>query len=100
MEQAYQSMIGAIRVEHIRYGVIGSEHKELRGIIRLEQSGVKASGEKMRRIKTEQEHHREREEPRQNRKENRSEKIRAESEKSSAEQSGARSVVHNDAEQG
>ena len=43
---------------------------------------------------------REREWPRQKRKEKRSENIRAESEKSSVEQSEARSVVYNDAEQG
>ena len=39
-------MRGAIRVEQIRDGASRSEHTELRGIIRLEQSGVKASGEK------------------------------------------------------
>ena len=44
------------------------------------------------------EHHGEREEPCQKGREKRSENIRAESEKSSAEQSGASSVVQNDAE--
>ena len=39
-------MSGAIRVEHIRDGKSRSEQTELMGIIRLEQSGVKASGEK------------------------------------------------------
>ena len=37
-EQAYQSTSGAIRVEHIRYGARRSDHIEMRGIIRLEQS--------------------------------------------------------------
>ena len=62
-DQAYQSMSRAIRVEHIRYGSIRSEKTDLRGMIRLEQSGVKASGEKTRQIGAEQEHHTEREEP-------------------------------------
>ena len=48
-------MSGAIRVEHIRDGSSRSEQTELRGVIRLEQSGVKASGEKMRKIGAEQE---------------------------------------------
>ena len=39
-------MSGEIRVEQIRYGEIRSEQTELRGMIRLEQNGVKASGEK------------------------------------------------------
>ena len=39
-------MSRAIIVEKIRYGEIRLEQTELRGIIRLEQSGVKASGEK------------------------------------------------------
>ena len=39
-----QSMRVAIIVEHIRYGSSISEQTELRGMIRLEQSGVKASG--------------------------------------------------------
>ena len=39
-------MSGAIRVEHIRDGTSRSEHTELRGMIRLDQSGVKESGEK------------------------------------------------------
>ena len=46
MEQANQSMSGAIRVEYIRGGTRRSEQTELMGIIRLEQSRVKASGEK------------------------------------------------------
>ena len=45
-EQADQSMSGAIRVEHIRDGASRSEKTELRGIIRLEQSGFKTSGPK------------------------------------------------------
>ena len=43
-------MSGSIRVEHIRDGYIRSEQTELRGMIRLEQSGVKASGEKRGRL--------------------------------------------------
>ena len=39
-------MIGSIRVEHIRDGESRSEQIDLRIMIRLEQSGVKASGEK------------------------------------------------------
>ena len=39
-------MIGSIIVEHIRYGTGRLDQTELRGIIRLEQSGVKESGEK------------------------------------------------------
>ena len=39
-------MSGSIRVEHIKYGAIISQQTELRGMIILEQSGVKASGEK------------------------------------------------------
>ena len=65
------------------------EQIELRVMIRLDQRGVKASGEKTRQIRAEQEHHREREETCKNRKEKRSGKIRAESEKISVEQSGA-----------
>ena len=45
-EQAYQSMSGAIRVEHIIDGEIRLQQIDLRGIIILEQIGVKASGEK------------------------------------------------------
>ena len=45
-QQVDKSMSGAIRVEHIRDGKSRSEQTELMGIIRLEQSGVKASGEK------------------------------------------------------
>ena len=69
-------------------------------MIRLEQSGVNASGEKTWQIRAEQKHHGEREEPFQNRKEKRSKKIRVESEKSSVDQSGSSSVVQNDADQG
>ena len=72
----------------------------MREMIRLEQNGVKASGEKTWQIGAEQEHHGEREEPCQNRKEKRSEKIRAESEKSIVEQIRESSVVQNDADQG
>ena len=39
-------MIGSIIVEHIRDGAIRPDQTYLRGMIRLEQSGVKASGEK------------------------------------------------------
>ena len=39
-------MSGAIRVEKIRYVEIRSEHTEMRGMIKLDQIGVKASGEK------------------------------------------------------
>ena len=87
-----------IIVEQIRDGASRSDQTDLRIMLRLEQSGVKASGEKTRQIGAEREHHGEREEPCQKRKEKRSEKIRAQSEKSSAEQSGASSVVHKDAE--
>ena len=69
-------------------------------MIRLEQSGVKASGEKMQQIGAEQENHGEREETCQNIKEKCSEKIRAESEKISLEQSGTSSVVHNNTDRG
>ena len=68
-------MIGTIRVERIRDGSSRSEHTELRGVIRLEQSTVKASGEKTRQIGAEREHPREREDLCQKRKENYSEKI-------------------------
>ena len=61
-------MSGEIIVEQIRYIASRFEHTELRGIIVLEQSGVKASGEKTRQIGAEQEHYREREEACQNRK--------------------------------
>ena len=43
-------MSGTIRVEHIRDGSSRSEHTEMRGVIRLEQSAVKASGEKRGRL--------------------------------------------------
>ena len=46
LEQADQSMSGTIRFEQIRDGEIRPDQTELRGIIRLDQSGVKASGEK------------------------------------------------------
>ena len=39
-------MSGAIRVEQIRDGESRLEQKELRGMIRLDQRGVKVSGEK------------------------------------------------------
>ena len=91
-------MIGKIRVEHIRDEESRSEQIELRGMIRLEQIGVKASEEKMRQIGAERGHHGERENPCQNIKEECSENISEESEKSSVEQSGASSVVHNNAE--
>ena len=61
-------MSAAIRVEHIRYESSLSEQTELRVMIRSEKSGVKASGEKIRQIGAEQEHHEEREEPCQKRK--------------------------------
>ena len=56
-------MSGVIRVENIIDGANRSEQIDLREITRLEQSGVKASGEKTRQIGAEQEHHGEREEP-------------------------------------
>ena len=99
-EQSDQSMSGAIIVEHIRDEESISEQTELRGMIRLEQSGVKASDEKTCQIVAEQEQHREREEPFQNRKEKCSEKIRSQSEKNIVEQIRASSVVQNDVEQG
>ena len=43
-------MNGAIRVENIRDGAIRSDQKELREMIILDQSGVKASGGKTRHI--------------------------------------------------
>ena len=76
-------MSGAIRVGSNR-----SDQTDLRGMIRLEHSVMKTSGE--RRGRSERSKNiteREREEPCQKRRENRSEKIRAESEKSSADQS-------------
>ena len=98
--KADQSMSGAIIVEHIIYGASRSEHTELRGVIRLDQSGVKASGEKKRQKREEREHHGMREVMCQNRKEQRSDRIIAESEKSSADQSGASSAVQNNTERG
>ena len=97
-EQAYQSMSGAIRVENIRDGATRSDQTDMRRIIRLDQSGVKASEEKTRQIRVDQEHHGERGDPCQKIKEKCSEKIRAESEKSSVDQSRSSSVVQNDAE--
>ena len=87
-----------IRVEHIRYVSSISDKIELRGVIILEQSGVKASREKTRQIGAEREHHGEIQETCQKRKEKCSEKIRAESEKSSVEQSGSSNVVQKDIE--
>ena len=55
-------MSGAIRVEKIRDGESRLEQTDLRGMIRLEQSGVRASGGKTLQIGVEREHHREREE--------------------------------------
>ena len=46
MDKAYQSTSRAIIVEKIRDEETRSEQTELREIIRLEQSEVKASGEK------------------------------------------------------
>ena len=46
MEQSDHIMIRAIIVEQIRDGESRSEQTELRGMIRLEQSRVKASGKK------------------------------------------------------
>ena len=86
LEQAYWIMIRAIRVEKSIYVASRLEQKELRGVIRLEQIIVKASGEKTLHIEAEQEHHGQREETWQKRRRKRSEKIRAESDKSSAEQ--------------
>ena len=51
----------------------------MRGVIRLEQSGVEAIGDKMRQIGADQEHHRDREETFQKRKEKFSENIISES---------------------
>ena len=93
-------MNGAIIVENIIYGARKSEQTELRGMIILEQSQVKASGGKTRQIGAEQEHHREREDLQQKRKERCSENIRSESGKISVEQRGEISVVQNDVEGG
>ena len=49
MEQADQSMIRAITVEQIRDGESRSDQTDLRGMIILDQSGVKESGEKRSR---------------------------------------------------
>ena len=57
----------------------------MRGMIILEQSGVKASGEKMRQIGVEREHHGDIKETCKKRKDKCSENIRAESEKISVE---------------
>ena len=48
MEQADQSMSGAIKFEHIKYGARISDQTELMGMIRLEKSIVKAGREKTR----------------------------------------------------
>ena len=56
-------MSGSIRVEYIIDGSGRSEQTELIGMIRLEQSGVKAIGGETQQIGAEQEHHVEREEP-------------------------------------
>ena len=77
-------MSRAIRVEQIRDGAIRLDNTDLRGMIRLDQSGVKASGEKTLQIRAEREYHGEREDTCQNRREKRSEKIRSESEECSA----------------
>ena len=50
MEKADQSMIGEIRVENIIDGESRSEHTKLRRITILDQSRVKASGEKRGRL--------------------------------------------------
>ena len=55
-------MSGAFLVEQRRDGASRSEQTELRGIIRLEQSRVKASKGKTRQIGSEQKIHGEREE--------------------------------------
>ena len=67
-------------------------------MIRLEQSGVKASGKKTWQIVAEREHHGEKEDPCQKRKEKCSEKIRSDIEKSSGENIRESSVLQNDAE--
>ena len=97
-EQADQRMSRVIRVEQIRDGSSRLEPIQPRVMIRLEQSRVKASRGKTRQIGVEREHNGEKEELFQKRIKKRSDKIRSESEKSSAEQSGANSVVQNDAE--
>ena len=99
-EQADKSIIGEIRVEQIRYGSSRSGQIDLRGMIRLENSRVKASGEK--RVRSERsENITDREKSRaKKRKEKRSENIRVDSEKSSVEQIGASSVVQNYTQRG
>ena len=49
-DQAYQSASGAIRVDHIRNGAIRLDQIYLKGVIRLEQSGVKASEKRCGRL--------------------------------------------------
>ena len=49
-------MSGEIIVENIRDKASRSEQTELRGMIKLEQSGVRLSGEKKRQIGAEHEH--------------------------------------------
>ena len=80
-------------VEQPRYGESISDQTELMGMIRLEQSGMKASGGKTWQIGADRENHGEREKTCQKRKEKCSELIRAESEKSSVDQIRASSVV-------
>ena len=81
-----------IRVEKIINVASRSEQTELKGIVRLDHSRVKASGEKRGRS--------ERSKDITEREGKRSAKIRSESEKSSLYQSGASSVLHNNAERG
>ena len=52
-------MSSSVRVEHIRDGERRFEQTEMRGVIILDQSGVKASCGKTWQIGAEQEHHRE-----------------------------------------
>ena len=68
MEQADQSMSGAIRIEQVRDRSSRLEQTEMRRIIRLDQSGVKASGEKTRKVGVEREHHEKKEDPCQKKK--------------------------------
>ena len=69
-------MSGAIRVEKIIDRAIRSDQTDLRGMLRLDQSGVKESEEKTRQIGAAREHHEEREERCQNIKEKCSDNIR------------------------
>ena len=92
-------MSGAIRVEQIRDGYNISDQTELRGMIRLEQSRVKASSEKRGRPE-QSENITERDRSRAKREKKCSDKIREESEKNSVEQTISNSVVQKNAEQG